>query len=293
MLAKMRPFEYVRPKSLSEAFSIVNQYENGAAVFKAGGTDLFVQMKEQVRTPRCVIDLQDLQELKGITVGKGTVQIGALTRMNEIVKDARLSELGLGVLQEAADKLGSYQIRNRATLGGNVCSASPAADMSTPLLVMEAKVVIEGKSGRRTVPLEDFFLGPGESVLETGELLRYLEVPLPEKGVRAKYIKHGNRRAMTLAVVGIAVKMLLDGPGICREIKTALGAVAPTPFRAYRAEKILTGKEVTEASARQAAEAAAEEASPITDIRGTTEYRKQIIKVKARRLFLELADSRG
>lgn len=287
MLAKMRPFEYVRPNSLQEAFEFVDRYENG--LYKAGGSDVFVQMKNQENLPECIIDLMALQELEGIKIEENQVQIGALTRMNEIAASPDFPKLGLDVLSDAAGKLGSYQVRNRATIGGNVCNASPAADMAAPLLSTDASAVVEGKSGRRTIPMTEFFLGPGRCALEKGELLLHLEVPLPSKGVRSKYIKHGNRRAMTLAVVGVAASILVDGSGICREARIALSAVAPTPIRARNAEASLLGKEITEDAAKGAGDLAAGEASPITDLRATDGYRRQIIKVQTRRLLLALA----
>lgn len=285
----MRAFEYVKPKSVQEALNLADQYESGAASFKAGGTDLFVQMKNQVIAPHYIIDLQGLEELKGISLEKGFVKIGALTCMNEIAEDPTLPKLGLHILSEAARKLGSYQIRNRATLGGNLCNASPAAEMATPLLVMEAKATLEGKNGRRTVSLEEFFRGPGKTLLGKGELLLSLEVQKQEEGMRAGHLKHCRRRAMDLAVVGIAAKICMRDGGSCQDARIALGAVAPTPIRVRQVEEGLVGKKITEDVARWAGEVAAKAASPITDIRGSADYRRQIIKVQLRRLLRELA----
>ena len=188
------------------------------------------------------------------------------------------------ILAQAIHQMASPPIRSLATIGGNLCNAVPSADTAPPLIAMGAKVKLTSATGERIIPLEEFFAGPSETVLGDGELLVEIQVPNPPAHSGGGYIKHTLRRALDLALVGVAVIIVLDSAnGACKDIKIALGAVAPTPIRASKAESIIKGKNLEVKLIDQVAQAAAEEARPISDIRGSAEYRREMVRVLTRR----------
>lgn len=273
----MKAFDYLKPASFAEASRLLVKHGARAKIL-AGGTDLIVRMRDHVLTPGCVVDIKGIPGGDTIEAGAEGVTIGFAATLNAIASSTVIKE-NYFVLSEAAHSVGSYQVRNRATLAGNLCNASPAADTAPALLVLEASVLTTGPKGDRKIPIGEFFTGPGRTVLEPGEIVKAVNIPAPGSS-RGCYIKHSRRKAVDLATVGVAVLAVEKAGGT--EVRIALGAVAPTPIRAAKAEAILAGDHSDEAIDRAAA-AAADEASPITDLRGSKAYRTEMIRVLTRR----------
>jgi carbon-monoxide dehydrogenase medium subunit len=271
----MRRFEYFEPTTLGEASALLSRYA-GRAQPLAGGTDLLVELKEQLRRAECVVNIKRIPGMDTLSYdAREGLRIGALVTAREV----ELSDFVLKhyvSLAQATRELGSIQVRNRATIVGNICRASPSADTLPPLIADSASVRIVGGKGERTVRLEDFFTGPGKTVLGVDELVTELLLPAPPPNTRKVYIKHGRRKAMELATVGVAVTLNTD-------VKIVLGAVAPTPIRARKAEDLLRGRTLDEKLIAQAAKAAADESRPISNVRASAEYRREMVEVLTRR----------
>lgn len=265
---------YVRAHSLQEALSLYEQSERPVR-WLAGGTDLFLKLPLVKSAPVTVVDISDVPELLGIEPSGAGLRIGAATKMADVARSP-LMTAGYEILAQGALVVGSPQIRNLATLGGNLCNASPSADTSGPLLCLDAEARLVSARGERTVPLTEFFLGPGKTVMEEGELMTSLRLPAPPTAARGCYIRHTVRAALDLAIVGVSVLLArLDG---VPDTRIALWAVAPTPIRASEAEEFLkqTAK-LDNATIREAARLAQEAARPISDIRGSAAYRKEMV----------------
>lgn len=291
--ASMHRFTFLDPRTLAEAFDHLREHGPAASVL-AGGTDLLVEIKEKLRRPRIVMNIKRVAELRGFAVDPvGGLSIGALATAREI-ETSRVVQRDFPGLAQAARELGSIQVRNRATIVGNVCRASPSADTLPPLIADDATVRLVGPSGERVLPLESFFTGPGRTALAPTELLAELRVPAPAPHTGKAYIKHGRRKAMELATVGVAVRLTLER-GRCAQVRIVLGAVAPTPIRARRAEALLAGEIVDESKLAAAARAAADEATPISNVRASAGYRREmvgVLTIRALRLALEHAATR-
>lgn len=275
-------FTYHRPASLDQALAILDQHQGRAAVL-AGGTDLLVNMKHKLTSPAHVVGLEALEGLDQIRAQDGHLFLGPLLTAASLAKEPRVlaeaTALALG-----ASVLGSPQVRNRATVGGNVCNARPAADMCVPLLALGGSAVLQSAQGSREVPLGEFFLGPGRTVRAAGELLCGLKVPVAQAGAGSGYQKLGLRKALEIALVNVAAYVALEADG--RTVKTArvaLGAVAPTPMLSPGAAAVLTGQAMGEDLIQRAAQAAAADARPIDDHRGSADFRRQEVKVLTRR----------
>jgi CO/xanthine dehydrogenase FAD-binding subunit len=211
--------------------------------------------------------------------------MGATTTLHEIETSKMVRQV-CPVLNDAAGMIGSLQVRNRGTLGGNLCNGSPAADSAPALLVLDAQLELASPSGTREIPVEDFFAGPGETVLKHGEILKRIRIPQPAPDTQSVYLKFGPRKAMDIAVVNVAVSLKLDDDGSCRDARLALGSVGPTPRRAKKAEAALIG-ELTEERIQGAAALAPAETSPIDDVRGGKAYRTHLVKVLITRAIRE------
>ncbi len=273
----MRRFDYLRPKSLKEALQ--QKKTIAGAIFISGGTDLLVQIKNRELQPPALISLRSIPELATIEVNGG-VRIGALATISDIIQH---NELGLNypVLVEAARRLGSVQIRNVATIGGNLCNCSPSADMALPLLVLEAKVRLQTAKASREIQISEFFRGPSESCLSSDEILTDILLDPPHQKAKATFLKKG-RVKMDLAIASMAVLLEMEGRR-CRKARIAAGSVAPVPLRLSKVEALLEGSTVTEKLAAEAQRLAREIVSPITDVRATEEYRRQIVGVYMKR----------
>ena len=273
-------FEYVSPQSVQEACALLVQYGDSARVL-AGGSDLLVKMKDGLMKPAYLVSLKNLDSLKAIRYETGTgVIIGARATHNEVMNNRLLQEKYRSVC-EAAHSMAADQIRNIGTVGGNLVNAVPSADLPPILIALDARARIVGTSRERTISLEDFFLGPGKTVLEKGEILAEIIIPdQPTTG--SNYIKFGLRRAGALAVAGVASSVTVSD-GTCRDVRVVLGAVAPTPMRARQAENVLRGKKISRELIDEAGRIAAAESKPISDIRGSIEYRRNLVNVLTRR----------
>lgn len=277
----MRRFEYCEPGTLDEAVALLVRHD-GQASLLAGGTDLLVEIREHLRRPQHVVNIKKIPGMTALEYDDRTgLRFGALVTAREI----EISPVVLAKypgLAQAARELGSIQVRHRATVVGNICRASPSADTLPPLIADGATVRIYGPAGERTVALESFFAGPGKTVLATGELVTEIAVPPPPPRTGKHYLKHGRRKAMELATVGVGVTLTLDGD-VCREIRIALGAVAPTPIRARQAEDALRGRTLDGATIEAAARIAMGECRPISNVRGSAEYRREMVGVLTQR----------
>jgi carbon-monoxide dehydrogenase medium subunit len=288
----LRAFEYFAPTTLDEAVTLLR--DNSGARPLAGGTDLVVQMKEGATRfpyPAGIVNLRGVSELRGVDFSESEgLRIGAGATMSEIVESSAVRER-YPALADGAGVVGSLQTMNMATVGGNLCNAAPSADTAPALLVYEAKAVIVGPSGRREVPLAELFLGPGKTVLKENELLAELRLPVPAAGTGAAYQRHTPRKQMDIAVVGVATLLTIEG-GTISDARIALGAVAPTPIRAAKAEAALRGQAPGSEAFARAGETAAGECSPIQDIRGSPEFRRHLVRVMTERM-LRLAAERA
>jgi CO/xanthine dehydrogenase FAD-binding subunit len=275
--------EYIRAKSIQEACSCLEQ--PGYRVI-AGGTDLLLKARRNGLEEMTLIDISDIKDLTGIYADQDGIHIGAATRLADIVKESLLQQQPFSALVQGAVQVGSLQIRNLATLGGNICNAAPSADTAAPLLVLDAWAEIESRSGRYSLPLTEFFQGPGKTALKPGELLVSISIPRPAEPAKAVYLKHCPRKAMDLAVVGIAVLRRQDSHSHTR---IAMGAVAPVPQRAYAAEALIDNAEhVDETLLEEAARLTAEASHPISDVRSSENYRKEIVAVLTKRALFQV-----
>jgi carbon-monoxide dehydrogenase medium subunit len=269
----MNSFEYSRPASLEEAAAVMQ--DNPDAVFYAGGTDILVRFKQGLITPPLLVDLKKVPELSGVTpIGEYGLRLGAMTSLSELIENPLVAQR-CPVLSQAAASMACVQVRNRATLGGNLANASPSADTAPALIVHDAEIEIFSGGKTRRVPLAEFFTGPGETVMEKGDIL--IAVHIPDIQRKAHYIKHTLRRAMDIAAVGVALSRRAEGDP---DPRLVLGAVAPTPLRVPQAEVLLERGEV-----EKAAQAAAEAAKPIDDVRSSAEYRREVIAPLVKRLY--------
>ena len=281
MEAEIRPlpkFNYFSPSSLGETLQLLKDYGDRARLL-AGGTDLLAQMKKRAVLPEVIIDLNNTSELSLIELADGHLHIGGLVRLTEIGKSPIIREKA-PALYEAISVLASPQIRNRATIAGNLRNASPAADTAPPLLALSASVKLESADGERSIPLSEFFLGPGHTVARPDEVLTKVIVPIQE-GV-STFMKLGRRKAFTLSLVSAAAFARVKN-GRFEEVRVALGAVAPTPTRVYKVEEALKGKEVNGENIEKAAALVKEDCCPITDVRASAEYRTEMSYVLTKR----------
>ncbi|MEW6300048.1 MAG: xanthine dehydrogenase family protein subunit M [Thermodesulfobacteriota bacterium] len=279
----MREFAYAAPQSLQEAIELLSRAAGDGRPL-AGGTDLIVQMKERRRSPSLVVDIKRIPELNVLAWDERQgLRVGAAVPCTRIAAFAPARER-YPALAEACALIGSVQIQNRAALGGNFCNAAPSADAVPPVLAYGGTLVIAGPAGRRELPAEAFFVGPGETVLGKGELLVEIVLPPPPPLSGAAYLRFIPREEMDIAVAGVGSFLRLSADRRrCEQARIALAAVAPTPVRAREAEDFLAGKPPDEAALAQAGELAARAAKPISDVRGSAAYRLELVKVLTRR----------
>ena len=273
----MKSFEFYEPTTLAEASRL---FAEAHAQLLAGGTDLVIGMKAYTETPESVISLQKIPGLAGITTeADSSISIGAMTKVREVELSGDIQQHHTA-LAEGASEIGSIQIRNLATIGGNIAHASPAADTVAGLLVADAQVDIASADGERSVPIDELFTGPGQTVLRPGEIITRFRLPSPASG--SHYIKHKIREVMDLAFIGVAAAINIDN-GTITDARIGLAAVAPTPIRATEAEVLLKGNALTPELLEQAGEAAAAGCSPISDLRCSAEHRREMVDVLTRR----------
>jgi carbon-monoxide dehydrogenase medium subunit len=274
-------FDYIAPTTVEEACSLLAQHKDRARVI-AGGTDFLPKMKCREIVPQYVIGLGAIPSLDYIEYANdGVLKIGALATL-AAVKDSPVVQEKFGILSETISQMAAVQIRNRGTVAGNLCNAVPSADTAPSLIVLGAKVKLVSPSNERELAVEDLCISPDVTCLAAGELMTEIQVSQPSAESGGTYLKLTLRRAMDLAIVGVAALVTIHN-GTCKDIKIALGAVAPTPIRAKAAEDILRGKVLEDKVIEDATEAAMAEARPISDIRATEEYRRKMVGVLTRR----------
>jgi len=272
----MENFEYFETKTLKEAIRLLLKFK-GKSKLLAGGTDLMIGMKEGFVRPKYLINLKKIKGLDKISFGKKEgLSIGALVTWSTLLSSKPINQY-YPILRETASLIGCPQIRNMGTIGGNICHASPSADSAPALMVYGAQCMIAGPGKDRVIPVEEIFAGVQKISLKQGEILTGFHIPTPDKESKGCYLKFSPRRAMDLPIVGVGV-LVRASNGTFQDVKIALGAVAPTPIRARRAESFLFGKPVNDQLIRKAAEEAVMESKPITDMRASREYRLGLVK---------------
>jgi len=289
----MKKFEYLKPASLAEALSLLEEYRYKARSI-AGGTDVIVMIKKKEMTPDYLISLNNVSGMDSLEEVDGVLRIGSMVTHRTLENSALIREKYTSLF-DATSVLGSVQVRNVATIGGNICTSAPSADTAPPLLVLDAKVVIKGRETEREVTLSEFYVGPGKNVLQHGEIVTRFEVPKALPKSASAYYKLSRRAAMDLPIIGVAVYLQLsDDYSRCEDARVALGVCAPTPVRVKEAEAILKENPANEEAFKKAGEAAALEAQPRDSLRGSAWYRQDMIKVMVPRmanLCLERAKS--
>jgi len=284
----LHAFSYEAPTTVDQAVKLLAAAGDNARVF-CGGTDLLIQMRNGVRKPLVLVDVKGIPEMGKISYdAKHGLRLGAAVPCIQI-HESEVMHKHYPVLTEGAHLIGSLQIQSRASVGGNLCNSSPAADTSPSLLALSAIARIAGPSGTREVAVEKFFTGPGANVLKPGELVVEILIPAPAAHTSDRYIRMIPRNEMDIAIVGAGVSVTLDGDKV-KAARIALSAVAPTPLLAPKAAESLIGKKLDETTAARAGELASEASSPIDDMRGTAEYRKHVVGVLTRRALLGAAE---
>jgi len=310
----MRGYEYYKPVTVEEAVALMDG-SRGSGVYISGGTDILVLIRQKKLAPGCLISLRNVGELMYLDTQNG-LKIGSAVTHNTIAKNEFIQR-HYTALADAACKIGSLQIRNVATVGGNICNAAPSADTAGPLLVLDADVTIAGRNGGRVVPIDDFFLGPNRVALEKGEIVKGFHMPVFVENTGSAYIKHTRRLAMDLPILGIATRMTIRIDGskagckdafctidstanilkrlederlVCEDVRIAMSVVAPRPIRAKKAEAALKGNIISEKLFEDIAEIAASESTPRDSIRGEAWYRRDMVKVLTKRAILKAVD---
>lgn len=279
----MIKYDYLKPTTLDEAISHFMSHGERAK-YIGGGTDVMIKIKEGKISPQYLVSLRHVKGLDHITYKDDELRIGAMVthRMLEL---SPLIKTTFPILIDAVTNIGSVQIRNVGTIGGNIVNAVPSADGSIPLIALGAEIRIVGPKGERTMALEDLFIGPGQTLLEPGEILLEIIVPKLPPHTGAAYAKHTRRAAMELPLLGVAVMVSLEEDmKTCIEARIGLGVLAPTPIRARKAEEILKGKRVDDALLRESGKIAAEECKARDSIRGVAWYRRDVVEVLVRRM---------
>jgi carbon-monoxide dehydrogenase medium subunit len=270
-------FDYVKPASLAEASRLLAEHAGEARPFM-GGTDLFVRMRDGFISPKIVVDVKHLPGMRDILYDEQAgLTIGAAATMNEVARHPDV-QTHYPLLAEAANSVASYQLRNRATLGGNLSNGSPAADTAPATLLLEGRIVLYGPRGEREVPANEFFLGPGATAMQAGELMTAVRFPPPPAGSVGKYLKLGRNKAGDLAIAGVAVFGFPDGTASDYRFRIGLASVAPVPLRALEAEEVLAASPPGEDTFALAAEKAMSAASPIDDVRASAAYRRAMVR---------------
>lgn len=284
----LKEFEYYSPSTLTEACELLKKF-SGSARILAGGTDVIPQMYHKKIAPGQIINIKRIPKLNEITFdpAKG-LSIGTLVRFNDLIYSETV-QTNYPILVEISKQIASHQVRNLATVGGNLSNAAPSADSAPILLALDSTVSITGSgSAERELLLSEFFIGPGKTALSTDEILTYINIPLIPEKTGIAYIKHTTRNALEIAVVGVAGLIELDNnSNKCTRARVIIGACAPTPLRVLKAEERLIGSEVTPQKIMAAANDAAEAVAPITDVRGSEGYRREMVRVQTKRTLEE------
>lgn len=271
------PCQFFAPRKIEEALEILSKYGKEIKVI-AGGTDLLIQYYDRLYEVNGWLDLKNIKELKDIRINKNKIEIGAMVSHAQLEKSEDIKEY-FPVLNQAAADIGSPQIRNRGTVGGNIVNASPAGDLLAPLMAYDAQFRLLSIQGEKIVPAEEFFIGPKKTILEPAQLLTQIILPLPSERTYGCWIKIGKRKALIIATITLAlvVEMAEDNKTV-KDVRTCLGSVAPTPIEIEEIREKMIGKKFSELDFNQLGQIVEDKISPIDDIRGTREYRKDVAK---------------
>ncbi len=274
-------FDYLEPESLQEACALLDQHGDDARLI-AGGTALIIWMRQRLLNPKVVISLQKIPNLSYIRFDKADgLRIAAVACHRDIELASEVRQY-YPLLHETFRKVAQPRIRNMGTIGGNLCQGDPLTDPGASLIALDAEVILAGSKGKRTLPLEEFFVDYYETALQAGEILTEVHVPPPKKAIRWAHIKFTPRSLEDFATVGVALAIETED-NLCRDIRLALNSAGPKIFRAKKAEEIIRGQRLTEKLVAETAEAASAEADPIEDVRGSAEYKREMVKVMVRR----------
>lgn len=288
---RLPKFAYFAPTTLEEALTLLLEQGEGARVM-AGGTDVMVKMSHGLLKPKAIIDLLGIESLRGIRFHAAEgLTIGATARLAEVAAHPDVLRYYPG-LAYAIDSMANVEVRNMGTVAGNICNAAPSADTAPPLMTMNAEAVLASLKGERKLSLNEFFRGPGMTNMEQGEILTSIHVPAPPLKSGASYKRISARCGVDIAAVCAGVMVVLNGKG-CKEANIVLGAVAPVPMHATKAEALVQGREETAELIRQAGDRAAEEAKPISDMRAGAEWRRKMVAVMTRRALEEAFERAG
>jgi len=284
----MSDTQYLAAKTIDEAVE-AHAKANGSARFLAGGTDLLVQIKSGIRKPNLVIDIKKIVELNSIQeISENEFVIGASVSGANLNRNPKFAKLWPGVL-EAFRLIGSEQIQGRASLGGNLCNGSPAGDSVPALIAAGCKAVIAGPGERKEIPIENFHLGPGKTILENGQMLVALKFPKRNNNSADAYLRMTPRTEMDIAVVGCGVNITIEN-GVCTNARVSLGAVAPKPLLINEASDIMVGSSLDEETLEKVSKICRDACNPIDDKRGTIDYRTKVAGVLFKRATLLAAD---
>lgn len=280
---RLPKFDYIKPKSIDEALDLLGENSNGDVKVYAGGTDVIPRLKSRlIQTPKVLIDLKGIPGLDYIEYDdKEGLRIGALATISSVAHSVQVREK-FGILSQAAGSIASTQVQNRGTIVGNICNAVPSADSAPALLCIGAKLSCVSSHGERVLAIEDFFTGPNQTALHPDELVKEIRIPNMPPQSKGVYIKLSPRSRMDLAVVGVGAVVAQD-KGLIQDVRIALGAVAPTPMRAKKAEDLLKGEKVRGETVMKAAETASTESEPIDDHRASAEYRRMMVEALVKR----------
>ena len=283
-LLRLPRFDYLAPKTINEACRLLSQYE-GIAKIMAGGTDLLVSMRQKKITPSYVVNIKGIPKLDYIHYSKKHgLRIGALATLQSIAASPIIREK-FGLLETACNKIGTPQVRNMGTIGGNICNGGPSQDSLPSLLALGARLKVVSLQRERIVPIDEFFIGPFQTALDPTELLTEIQIPTPPPGSAGCYQWLNKLNEVDETLIGVAVLMTTDSTGnVCRDIKIALCSVAPTPIRATRAEKVLHGQKIESKTIELAARVAAKETSP----RSRAQYRRQMTRILVKRAIVDV-----
>jgi carbon-monoxide dehydrogenase medium subunit len=282
----MKKFDYYQPQTLKEAFSLMEKLK-GRGKYIAGGTDILVRIKQKAIHPDTLISLRGIDGLKTVN-HNGALSIGSMIPFRDL-EGVPVIARDYPALARAVSVLANPQVRNVATMGGNLCNSAPSADCAPPLLVMQAHLKLQGPGGEREVPIDKFFTGPGENCMEAEEVLSQIQVPKKAKHTGMAFLKVG-RVAQDIAVVNAAVLLVMDKKK-CQECRLAVGAVAPVPLRLRSVEKLIAGEEIGPELLDRVSQMVEQEVSPITDVRSTEEYRRIMSGVLIKRAIQQALEN--
>lgn len=284
-------FDYVKPRTVADLLEGLRLAGSEGAVL-AGGTDLHIKIRLGLTAPRVLFDISELAACRHIAADGEMLRIGAAVSMTQIMISPEVQRMA-PALVESVRQMSCRQIRNRATLGGNIVTASPAADAVPPLVAAQAKLALAGPEGYRVISLAEFLIAPGKTALRPHEVLTEVLIPAPGAHCRSHFVKVGRRKAQAISIINLAVQLNLEPGGVLHDVRIALGAVAATAMRARRAEESLEGQTPNATNLAEAAKLAADECRPISDVRATANGRKLLVEAWTLRLLQQLVDPGG